>query len=396
MARSVLDGHALYTEIWDHKPPGIAVLFALGQLVFGRTVLSIRILAWFAVTASSLLLFLLGRSLSTTTTGIGRRILCTRSFRYDGGLASNVEIFFTPLLLLTLFLALSYDAAELLDRPASALALGVLAGLAAQMQYIVASTWPPSSSFCFPRYGGEEDASGRLGMLRFAGLAAPGPPLCSPSSPLWFVSQGHFADYFDANFAANAGYVADRVDFLNSAGWSSGGSRAFPLWLALALAPCLALAPSLDSPTRRGLAAGCCGPRSLSRHLRDMRRLLAHYFLELLPAHCACSRALLVCSSVDVGSGAHAGETAILLAFVFLGLVLRAAEMPIALTLRTVQYRYVKGVDHWGDVPALVAEYLATKGFGPSDYLYVVDQLPILYYLVPFADSHRGFLFRRT
>jgi 4-amino-4-deoxy-L-arabinose transferase-like glycosyltransferase len=62
-ARSVLDGHTLYTEIWDHKPPGIFYLCALGQLVFGRTVLSIRILAWLAVTASSLLLFLLGRSL---------------------------------------------------------------------------------------------------------------------------------------------------------------------------------------------------------------------------------------------------------------------------------------------------------------------------------------------
>lgn len=219
--------------------------------------------------------------------------------------------------------------------------------------------------------------------LRFVGLAALGPLGLFAVVALWFASQGHFADYFDANFAANVGYVADRVDF-PQLGWMvlRRVREAFPLWLSLALAPlCLALAPSLDSPTRRGLAAGLLWAAFAFPGICATGRLWAHYFLELLPAQCLVT-ALLVCWSIDVGSERSRLRTAILLAFIFLGSILRAVEKPIALTLRTVQYRYVKGVDHWGDVPALVAEYLAPR-VSPSDYLYVVDRFPILYYLVP-------------
>src|ERR1051326_4518261 len=98
MARSVLDGHPLYPEIWDHKPPGIFFLFAAAPLAFGRSVLSIRLLAWLAVTASCVLLFLVGRRLRSRTTGVVAGLLYAVFSLNDGGLASNGELFFTPFL----------------------------------------------------------------------------------------------------------------------------------------------------------------------------------------------------------------------------------------------------------------------------------------------------------
>ncbi len=61
MARSMLQGHVPYTVVWDHKPPGLYVLFALAQLLFGQSVLAIRLLAVAAVTVSCWLLLLYGR-----------------------------------------------------------------------------------------------------------------------------------------------------------------------------------------------------------------------------------------------------------------------------------------------------------------------------------------------
>ena len=62
MARSMLQGHMPYTAVWDHKPPGVYVLFLLAQVLFGQSILSIRILAVLAVTASCFLLYLYGRN----------------------------------------------------------------------------------------------------------------------------------------------------------------------------------------------------------------------------------------------------------------------------------------------------------------------------------------------
>src|SRR5438128_1005469 len=113
MARSLLDGHAPYTEVWDHKPPGIVLLFALGELIFGRTVLSIRLLACLAVSASCLLLFSLGHSLRSPTMGIVAGLLYA-VFSLDYARPSSVELFYTPPLLLAFFLVLSRDVHEML------------------------------------------------------------------------------------------------------------------------------------------------------------------------------------------------------------------------------------------------------------------------------------------
>lgn len=49
---------------------------------------------------------------------------------------------------------------------------------------------------------------------------------------------------------------------------------------------------------------------------------------------------------------------------------------------KSVYFRFVKGISDWGDDPAIVANYLK-KRVNPEDYIYVVDYLSIIYFLVP-------------
>src|ERR1051326_2737767 len=56
VAREWLDGKIPYGELVDNQPPGIYGLFVAAQLVFGRSVISIRLLACLASATSALLL----------------------------------------------------------------------------------------------------------------------------------------------------------------------------------------------------------------------------------------------------------------------------------------------------------------------------------------------------
>jgi dolichyl-phosphate-mannose-protein mannosyltransferase len=383
MARSVLDGHTLYTEIWDHKPPGIFYLFALAQLVFGRTVLSIRIATWLAITASSVLLFLIGRRLRSPTTGVVAGLLYAVFSLNDGGIASNVELFFTPLLLLALLLVVSYEARALLDRPSPPLLLGLVAGLALQMKYVVIFDLAAFFLLLAPSLW-REAAPHRAGrLLRCAALVSAGAVLPLVVVAGWFAACGHFADYVDANFAANARYVGEVGFDFSKLGWMIQRRirEAFPLWLSLALAPLyLGFFRSLDEGTRRGLVAGLLWAALAFVGILAMRRLFAHYFLSLTAPLCLLC-ALVVCAAAESPERAPA-RTWLLLALVLLGAILRGAERPLLLAGQTFYHRVVRHEPLWGDEPAQVAEYLRSR-IGPGDYLYVADYHPILYYLLP-------------
>jgi hypothetical protein len=381
MGRSLLDGEALYTDIWEHKPPGIALLFALAQLVFGRTVLSIRIFASLAVCASSLLLFLIGRSLRDQTTGIVAGLLYA-IFSITYGRSANVEISFTPFVLLAFYVVLSHGRAQLLDRPGLPLALGVAAGLALQVSYIAVFDLSALALFLVgDLWKAAREKPARF--FRFVGLASIGPTATFALVALWFSATGHFADYIDANFAANVGYVADKIDY-RRLGWmvTRRVREAFPLWFSLPLAGLyLVFLRALGCGTRRGLAAGLLWAALALPGICITGRLFAHYFLELLPAQCLVC-ALVIGATIEETRRVSAGRTAAVLGLILLAPALRAAEKPLLLTARTVYHRYVEGTDHWGDEPAAVAEYLRAR-LTKDDFLYVADYHPILYYLVP-------------
>ena len=382
MARSVLEGHPLYTEIWDHKPPGIFYLFALAQLVFGRSVVSIRILAWLAVTLSTLLLFLLGRRLRSETTGLVAGVLYAAFSLNDGGLASNVELFFTPLLLLALYLALSPAPAELLDQPSRPLVLGLVSGLALQMKYIVVFDLAAFFLFLLVSFRRQNrgESSGRL--LRFIGLAGLGALVPLAVVATYFAASGHFAEYFDANFAANVRYVSEVGFDYRKLLWMLERRirESFLLWLGLGVAPAyLVFWRDLDRDTRRGLAASLLWVVFAFFGICATRRLFAHYFLALTPPLCLI--AALVISAAVEGNRSRM-RTFLLLTLVLAGPLLRTVERPLLQTARAVRHHWFLQDPLWDDEPAQIAEYLRPR-VAAGDYLYVADYHPILYYLLP-------------
>jgi hypothetical protein len=56
----LLHGSALYTDVWEHKPPGSIALYALALQLFGRAYLSIKLLNWLVALSVSGMLYVLG------------------------------------------------------------------------------------------------------------------------------------------------------------------------------------------------------------------------------------------------------------------------------------------------------------------------------------------------
>jgi len=98
-ADSLLNGNLPYTEIWDNKPPGIFILFSLTMLMFGNSIVSIRILSILATTFTSYFLYKIGK---TTDQKQGEKIGLLAGCLYaifslhNDGAAANGEILFAP------------------------------------------------------------------------------------------------------------------------------------------------------------------------------------------------------------------------------------------------------------------------------------------------------------
>jgi 4-amino-4-deoxy-L-arabinose transferase-like glycosyltransferase len=392
MGRSLLDGHSLYGEIWDHKPPGVFVLFALAQALLGRSVLSIRILACVTVASSSLLLFVIGRSLRSQLAGLLAGLLYA-VFTADYGRPTNLELVFAPLVLAAFAIALRNEPEELLARPALPLGLGLAGGLALQVSFVAVFDLAALGLFLLGLFVTATPRPSAARLVRFIALAAIGPIGVLALTAAAFAVTGHWSDYVEANFASNARYVADTGFDGAKLAWMIQRRirEAFPLWLGLALAPlCLIVFPGLDARTRRGLHAGLLWTGGALVGISATRYFFAHYFLDLLPAQCLVC-ALVVALAIEEGARGQRTRSMVLAALVLLGPMLRAVEKPLSETYRQIRHRWIEGIPNWGDEPAQVAAYLRPR-IGADDVLYVADYQPILYYLLP-AKIPSKFLF---
>src|SRR5262249_43693106 len=117
VAREWLDGRVPYVDIVDNKPPGIYALFVFAQLLFGRSVISIRLLACVAAASWAFLLFRMGGSRAgSDRLGVGflAALLYLVHSTGNNGIAANTEVFYTPFVLGGFWLALRRG----LDQPA--------------------------------------------------------------------------------------------------------------------------------------------------------------------------------------------------------------------------------------------------------------------------------------
>ncbi|NEQ36483.1 MAG: hypothetical protein F6K40_09425 [Okeania sp. SIO3I5] len=135
-ADSLLNGNLPYTEIWDNKPPGIFILFSLTMLMFGNSIVSIRILSILATTFTSYFLYKIGK---TTDAKQGEKIGLLAGGLYaifslhNDGAAANGEILFAPFV--TGGFLLLFQNRKLSN--IKVFLIGLILGIGMQIKYLV-------------------------------------------------------------------------------------------------------------------------------------------------------------------------------------------------------------------------------------------------------------------
>lgn len=389
MAREMLRGHPPYTVIWENKPPGVFVLFALAQIVFGQTVLAIRLLAMIMVTASAFMLWLYGcQLLRSRTVGALAALFYIVFSMQNGGLASNAEIMFTPFTTAA-FLLLGWRTGVPLtikhSRRLTFLAIGLLLGTAIQIKAVAGLdllavlTLLGLTALVNRRHGQPPEIRETLlaaGLVTLGGLL----PLAASAGA--FILNGHFAEYFYANFTAITIYLSASAPALEPASVASAllyQVRAAPLLWVAALAA-LPLALSIRRRHRLAalhlLALGVWLAFTLAATMLS-RRFYPHYFLQALPPFSLLAAAVIV-YAVRLDSALPRARQALLVGLIVaIGLAQPAArplraslEEALVLLRRTPRTELL----------VYTAGYLRER-MAPDDYLYVAEGDPILYYL---------------
>jgi hypothetical protein len=197
-ARTLLDGGTPYLDVWDHKPPLVYFIDALG-LAFGGTAgvwaLQVLALAITALLSLYALTLAFGRSAAVFGT-IAWLVAAPRLFLTDGQQTSYVEFFVLPLQ----WAALAIVAARPDLRLAwpGALALGVLAGLAVLLKPTLIGAWLAIALVMIWRLRGDAIA-------RLVGVTAGGAAVLAVVA-LFFYSRGALASMVDQALRYNIAY----------------------------------------------------------------------------------------------------------------------------------------------------------------------------------------------
>ena len=140
MADQWLSGNLPYSTVWDHKPIGIYLIFYLAISLFGRSVLAIRLIAILFVFGTSLALFFISSELfRCRKTAMMSAIIYPVFTLGLGGLASNTEIFFICFNLMALLLLLyaHKSRSNSIRFYLTFFTAGLFFGCALQIKYIV-------------------------------------------------------------------------------------------------------------------------------------------------------------------------------------------------------------------------------------------------------------------
>ncbi len=233
----LLAGDRLYEEVWDHQPPGVFVLFAGLEALFGS---SDGVFRW-AATGFSIVSLVLAYVIVRREYGLASAALAVGVFAItsaDPGTAGegcNREIYMNTLALAAL--------AVLTSRAGSGrqhlFATGLLLGLGSVLKTVVAAQWLPLTVWATVRcWRKRRSAGAAVGTVVWLGI---GPALIWALVFLYFTLTGRLATFFDAVFAFNVGYSAVEAGFLGRlTGFLSQPidifGSALPLWIAGAFA----------------------------------------------------------------------------------------------------------------------------------------------------------------
>lgn len=424
IAKDLRAGFMPYETVFEHKPVGVFLIFALFQTLLGDRIVAMRVATIVAVAISAFLVKAITDLLASRTVGqvsaapdssgrsgpIGRLapgLVAGSLFAVysttNWGLAANTEHFFTPLVcgafLIVVRLILDMGTEwggrgpeRRGDRSAlPVIGVGLLMGVALQVKYLVvwetillglailaleglrgtASPWRAISGRSLARtllYGGAVVAPTALVVAVF-----------------W--SRGMWETWLNSNITANIAYgkLAGIAPTLWADAMIGQAASQSVLWVAALLTPIYVLRGRGPNPLRAVVlllflwwVAGLIGAAST-------RLFFPHYFLQPLPAACILSAWLvLVILPRALSWPARGGTLRLarwgLIALVFAQAIGLAGEALWKGT-RAIDARLRGGAPWPNDEPARVAEAIR-HDIQAGDEIYVVDYHLILYHLV--------------
>lgn len=393
IGRSMLSGHPPYTEIWDHKPPGIFFLFALAQWIFSTSLYSIRIIGCIAVSVTCYFLYRLGMIISGkgSATGLLAGILYVVYSCGSGGLASNTEIFFIPFVTAAFYLLFSikeYPARFFAFESVKLFGIGLLLGVGIQIKYNVAfdllALLIIAISNCYLTEHRDLRNLFAIMWKNFV-LVGAGFLIVFFLTILYFLCSGHYPEYAHANFFANKMYIATadvsiRVFILS---FAHHVRENFIIWLFFFFSPVyLFFSRSLlTNEAKRNIVYLTVWSMCTLLSVYFLRLGYPHYYLQIIPPLCLLSSYIVinvVYTSKKFNTVQQYGIIGLMVLVPFFYTVVPHLKEGCTIGY----YRYIKGIEYWGDNSAAVAAYVS-KRVTKDDFIYVADYEPIVYYLVP-------------
>lgn len=392
MADSLVNGHPPYTEVWDNKPPGIYVLFSTALILFGDSIVSIRILACIAVAITSYLLYQIGNIISKGSVSVGllAGVIYTISSLTSGGNAANTEIFFTPfvvLAFLVFFSNKSYANFSTKNIISKAFIIGLSLGIGLQIKQVVIFdliTILLITAYNWYLQLKKNQTNLYKKALYFYLALFTGFLLPAFIVLIYFILNGLFDEYFYANFTANL--IRGRITnfsltpFLVSL---VAQILRYPLlWASFSLAFLYLLLKRLIPEKRNILTALVIWVIIVFPGILYTKSFYPHYFLQLLPP-----LSLITSYTINLVylERERLNRFIKILAIATLSLGFIPMMFLVIKSFKNtgefVNFRFVKGQSYWGDEPAKIAEYIQPR-IKENDYIYIADGEIIIYYLV--------------
>ncbi len=289
--RGIARGQLLYRDVWEQRPPGIYWIYLAGFRIFGWTDAAVAWLDIIAASATTVLVFVLARTLATALAGAAAAALYAALtmpawlYGHGGFLERSVcETFIVVCVGLGAWCAVRFRERE---SAAFAAGLGFFSG-AAMVLKPNAGLYLPALIAWMVLYRRDRAAPSHAGLLRILAPAAAGALVVPAIAGLWLWRLDLLPDarvaVIDFNrFYVSQGFSAGRYALdLSKAVWLR--IKTDPLWLAGAIGAVAAvwdLVRTRRLPPLAGLAVLWGGAGTLVIVVNGAR-LFNSYFIQLL------------------------------------------------------------------------------------------------------------------
>jgi 4-amino-4-deoxy-L-arabinose transferase-like glycosyltransferase len=360
-AREWLRGNWPFSGVWDMHPPGAPAAIALAFLIFGESLETVRLLGTICVISTGYALIALAR-----VVGAPRRLGYLAAVLYAahtlqlGGLASNTEILFAPLVVSSLALALAQG--RLWPR---LIGMGVLIGCALLIKQVVT----PEGCLAYALFAWPLLRERRWGLL--LGTATAYAALCLAPTALVagiYALRGEFDIWFESTVLAPLQYASGRIP-LEQMFWRIAMAALALRWLLLLSLPALLLTRQ-DPVLRRLTLFALLWLATAALAVAAPGFFFLHYFLIAVPP-----LALLA------ATGAYAFMRHIGAARARLGLAALMAVVAVDMVATDLTPRLQRGFSMGTpDTPRRMAA-LMNDELQPGDTIFVPNYQPVVYFL---------------